>query len=119
MTDRGKLLALIAEARHRYANDYTDHTENEYIADMLLDKGAYFVADTNVGGKQIPEAHVGKIRKMVGRVSKVVLMNQVCLQGDCNICPHRPNRCKVGLLEDNADASAWLQGLYRYFGEQS
>lgn len=27
--------------------------------------------------------------------------------------------CKVGLLEDNADASACLQGLYRYFGERS
>ena len=34
-----KLLELIAKAKEIYAGDYTDHTEDEYIAEMLLDNG--------------------------------------------------------------------------------
>lgn len=36
---REKLLALIQKAKDICANDYSDHTENEYIADMILDSG--------------------------------------------------------------------------------
>lgn len=39
MNDREKLLELIAKAKDICANDYSDHTEDEYIADMLLDNG--------------------------------------------------------------------------------
>ena len=41
MTDkvREELLALIQKAKDICANDYSDHTENEYIADMILDTG--------------------------------------------------------------------------------
>lgn len=39
MDVREKLFGLIANAKHIYANDYSDHTEDEYIADTLLDNG--------------------------------------------------------------------------------
>ena len=39
MDVREKLLGLIAKAKYIYANDYSDHTEYEYIADTLLDNG--------------------------------------------------------------------------------
>ena len=39
MDVREKLLGLIAEAKYICANDYSDHTEDEYIADTLLDNG--------------------------------------------------------------------------------
>ena len=36
---REKLIGLIAKAKYICANDYSDHTEDEYIADTLLDNG--------------------------------------------------------------------------------
>lgn len=39
MDVREKLIWLIANAKYIYANDYSDHTEDEYIADTLLDNG--------------------------------------------------------------------------------
>lgn len=53
MTVREKLLALIQKAKDECANDYSDHTENEYIADTLLDNGVTFATDTNDGCKWI------------------------------------------------------------------
>ena len=39
MDVREKLIGLIANAKYICANDYSDHTEDEYIADALLDNG--------------------------------------------------------------------------------
>ena len=39
MDVREKLIELIAKAKYICANDYSDHTEDEYIADTLLDNG--------------------------------------------------------------------------------
>lgn len=39
MDAREKLIELIAKGKYIYANDYSDHTEDEYIADTLLDNG--------------------------------------------------------------------------------
>ena len=39
MDIREKLIELIAKAKYICANDYSDHTEDEYIADTLLDNG--------------------------------------------------------------------------------
>ena len=39
MDVREKLVELIAKAKAMYAEDYTDHTEDEYIAETLLDNG--------------------------------------------------------------------------------
>ena len=39
MNVREKLIGLIANAKYICANDYSDHTEDEYIADTLLDNG--------------------------------------------------------------------------------
>lgn len=39
MNVREKLIDLIAKAKYICANDYSDHTEDEYIADTLLDNG--------------------------------------------------------------------------------
>ena len=39
MNVREKLIRLISKAKYICANDYSDHTEDEYIADTLLDNG--------------------------------------------------------------------------------
>ena len=39
MNVREKLIELISKAKYICANDYSDHTEDEYIADTLLDNG--------------------------------------------------------------------------------
>ena len=39
MNVREKLIWLISKAKYICANDYSDHTEDEYIADTLLDNG--------------------------------------------------------------------------------
>ena len=39
MDVREKFVKLIAKAKSMYADDYTDHTEDEYIAETLLDNG--------------------------------------------------------------------------------
>ena len=39
MDVREKLIGLIAKAKYICANYYSDHTEDEYIADTLLDNG--------------------------------------------------------------------------------
>ena len=39
MDVREKLIWLIAKAKYICTNDYSDHTEDEYIADTLLDNG--------------------------------------------------------------------------------
>ena len=39
MDVREKLVELISMAKYICANDYSDHTEDEYIADTLLDNG--------------------------------------------------------------------------------
>ena len=39
MDVREKLIELIAKAKYICANDYSDHTEDEYIADTLIDNG--------------------------------------------------------------------------------
>ena len=39
MTANERLVSVIDKAKQMYAADYTDHTENEYIAEMLLDSG--------------------------------------------------------------------------------
>ena len=39
MDVREKMVELIAKAKYICANDYSDHTEDEYIADTLLDNG--------------------------------------------------------------------------------
>ena len=55
MDVREKLIELIAKAKYICANDYSDHTEDEYIADTLLDNGVTVqgVTDNNVGCKWI------------------------------------------------------------------
>ena len=37
--EMAEMLEIIAKAREAYANDVTDHTENEYIREGLLDAG--------------------------------------------------------------------------------
>ena len=54
MDVRGKLLGLIAKAKYICANDYSDHTEDEYIADTLLDNGVTVQEWISVNGR-LPE----------------------------------------------------------------
>lgn len=37
--EMAEMLEIIAKAREEYANDITDHTENEYIREALLNAG--------------------------------------------------------------------------------
>ena len=39
MSEKEKLVALIEFAKEKCRGDYTDHTESEYIAEVLLDSG--------------------------------------------------------------------------------
>ncbi|MBP1544844.1 MAG: hypothetical protein J6A16_12180 [Oscillospiraceae bacterium] len=48
MNDNERLVTIIEKARKMYADDYTDHTENEYIAEALLDSGV-ILPPVNVG----------------------------------------------------------------------
>lgn len=56
MDVKEKLVELIAKAKEIYASDYTDHTEEEYIAETLLDNGVTVQdgKDTGVPTKWIP-----------------------------------------------------------------
>ena len=39
---RDRLIELIDKAKQEYANDVTDHTETEYIAECLRNNGVIF-----------------------------------------------------------------------------
>ena len=51
MDVREKLIGLIAKAKYICANDYSDHTEDEYIADTLLDNGVTVQSDMDINAK--------------------------------------------------------------------
>ena len=55
MDVREKLIELIAKAKYICANDYSDHTEDEYIADTLLDNGVTVQEWVSVNDR-LPEA---------------------------------------------------------------
>ena len=55
MDVREKLIWLIAKAKYICTNDYSDHTEDEYIADTLLDNGVTVQEWISVNDR-LPEA---------------------------------------------------------------
>lgn len=57
MDVREKLIGLIAKAKYIYANDYSDHTEDEYIADTLLDSDV-IVQEWVLVNDRLPDAGV-------------------------------------------------------------
>ena len=57
MDVREKLVELIAKAKYICANDYSDHTEDEYIADTLLDNGVTVQEWVPVNDKLPPYNH--------------------------------------------------------------
>lgn len=57
MDVREKLIGLIAKAKYICANDYSDHTEDEYIADTLLDNGVTVHEWISVKDKLPPHNH--------------------------------------------------------------
>ena len=66
MDVREKLVELIAKAKYICANDYSDHTEDEYIADTLLDNGVtvqecgYWVSLTDCAKQEFIVPYVTK-----------------------------------------------------------
>ena len=78
MDVREKLLGLIAKAKYIYANDYSDHTEDEYIADTLLDNGVTVQEWVSVEDKlpEIVSIHKG-YRSTVKKSIRVLC---VCVQ---------------------------------------
>ena len=90
MDVREKLVELIAKAKYICANDYSDHTEDEYIADTLLDNGVTVQEWISVNDR-LPEAggYVVCIAKrnpfsrfmpMVARIEKNGLVNPITEQ---------------------------------------
>ena len=90
MDVREKLIELIAKAKYICANDYSDHTEDEYIADTLLDNGVT-VQEWIPVDDRLPEAggYVGCIAKrnpfsrfmpMVARIEKNGWVNPITEQ---------------------------------------
>ena len=90
MDVREKLIGLIAKAKYICANDYSDHTEDEYIADTLLDNGVT-VPQWISGKDRMPETggYVVCIAKrnpfsrfmpMVARIEKNGLVNPITEQ---------------------------------------
>ena len=65
MDVREKLIELIAKAKYICANDYSDHTEDEYIADTLLDNGVT-VQDWISVNDRLPEPYVSVLVHMPG-----------------------------------------------------
>ena len=66
MDVREKLIELIAKAKYICANDYSDHTEDEYIADTLLDNG---VTVQELDGCEYCSEDSEGYRKMIGAFS--------------------------------------------------
>ena len=60
MDVREKLIGLIAKAKYICANDYSDHTEDEYIADTLLDNGVTVQEWISVD-ERLPDWRDGKV----------------------------------------------------------
>ena len=60
MDVREKLIGLIANAKYICANDYSDHTEDEYIADTLLDNSVTVQEWVSVNDR-LPEEKVNCI----------------------------------------------------------
>ena len=65
MDVREKLLWLIAKAKYICENDYSDHTEDEYIADTLLDNGVT-VQEWIPVNDRLPEPFVSVLVYMPG-----------------------------------------------------
>ena len=90
MDVREKLIGLIAKAKYICANDYSDHTEDECIADTLLDNGVTVQEWISVDDR-LPEAggYVVCIAKrnpfsrfmpMVARIEKNCWVNPITEQ---------------------------------------
>ena len=41
MTEHDKLVEIIRQAKLEYSQDYTDRTEDDYIAEAVMDAGFY------------------------------------------------------------------------------
>ena len=62
MDVREKLIELIAKAKYICTNDYSDHTEDEYIADTLLDNGVTVQEWVSVDDR-LPESGVSVLAR--------------------------------------------------------
>ena len=67
MDVKEQLVELIAKAKAMYSEDYTDHTEDEYIAETLLDNGVTVQEWISVKAR-LPKADG----------TKVIVTNGVC-----------------------------------------
>ena len=90
MDVREKLIGLIAKAKYICANDYSDHTEDEYIADTLLDNGVTVDEWISVNDR-LPEAGgyvvciakrnpFSRFMRMVARIEKNGWVNPITEQ---------------------------------------
>ena len=78
MDVREKLIELISKAKYICANDYSDHTEDEYIADTLLDNGVTVQEWISVDDK-LPEV-VSIHKRYRSTVKKSIRVLCVCVQ---------------------------------------
>ena len=110
MDVREKLIELIAKAKYICANDYSDHTEDEYIADTLLDNGVTVQEWISVA-ERLPEAggYVVCIAKrnpfsrfmpMVARIEKNGWVNPITGQYISEVTHWMPMPSTEGIEDD-------------------
>ena len=98
MDVREKLLGLIAKAKYICANDYSDHTEDEYIADTLLDNGVtvqecgYWVSLTDCAnaGVYCSVCHKNVYKEDYSWCNRKKLRSDYCPHCGAKMIPHPP-----------------------------
>ena len=93
--EMAEMLEIIAKARKLYANDVTDHTENDYIREALLDAGYR----KQVEGEWIDVHHMSRSNK--GRYTSYYTYTcGVCKESNGRrktpYCPHCGAKMKGG-----------------------
>ena len=81
MTDRDKLIELVYKAKEEYANDITDHTETDYIVEILLNEGV-IVPPCKVGDTVYVEFHEKVVKGTVRLIRPFISKEETVFKGN-------------------------------------
>ena len=115
MDVREKLIELIAKAKYICANDYSDHTEDEYIADTLLDNGVTVQEWVSVDDR-LPEsgAHVlicCEMHRYGGKIAGKYVCDGYYAEANKIIAGGFPDECNCEYSEED-DEYYLCEGWY-------
>ena len=115
MDVREKLIELIAKAKYICANDYSDHTEDEYIADTLLDNGVTVQEWVSVDDR-LPEsgAHVlicCEMHRYGGKIAGKYVCDGYYAEANKIIADGFPDECDCEYSEED-DEYYLCEGWY-------